>query len=93
MVALVKAPHFYSLQMFPNLCVQIYSLGLGFSTLMPNLVHSTTSDSVTRVNDSTRVTICGDSDSSHVFHKMTRTRDLSQNHFYNIFEFLMDKPS
>jgi len=36
-------------------------------------------------------------DSSHVFHKMTRlesqsvTRDSSQSHFHNIFEFLMDK--
>ena len=30
-------------------------------------------------------------DSSHVFRKMTR--DSSQSHFYNIFEFLMDKPS
>jgi len=29
MVALVKGPLFYSLQMFPNLCVHIYSLGLG----------------------------------------------------------------
>jgi len=43
MVALVKGPLFYFLQMFPNLCVQIYSFGLGsgFSTLRPNLVHST----------------------------------------------------
>jgi len=25
----IKGPLFYFLQMFPNLCVQIYSLGLG----------------------------------------------------------------
>jgi len=46
MVALVKGPLFYFLQMFPNLCVQIYSfdLGLGvrFSTFIPNLVHPST---------------------------------------------------
>jgi len=44
MVALVKGPLFYFLQMFPNLCVQIYSfgLGLGLTTFIPNLVHSTT---------------------------------------------------
>jgi len=29
MVALVKGPLFHFLQMFPNLCVQIYSCGLG----------------------------------------------------------------
>jgi len=47
MVALVKGPLFYFLQMFPNLCVQIYSFGLGlrFSTFIPNLVHSTTHSS------------------------------------------------
>jgi len=46
MVALVKGPLFYFLQMFSNLCVQIYSFGLSlmvrFSTFIPNLVHSTT---------------------------------------------------
>jgi len=44
MVALVKGPLIYLLQMFPNLRVQIYSFGLGleFNTFMPNLVHSTT---------------------------------------------------
>jgi len=44
MLALVKVPLFYFLQMFPNFCVQIYSfgLGLGFGALIPNLVHSTT---------------------------------------------------
>jgi len=46
MVALVKGPLYY-FQMFPNLCVQIYGfgLGLGFSKLIPNLVHSTTHSS------------------------------------------------
>jgi len=43
MVALVKGPLFYFLQMFS---VQIYSFGLSlmvrFSTFIPNLVHSTT---------------------------------------------------
>jgi len=29
MVALVNGPLFYFFQMFPNLCVQIYSFGLG----------------------------------------------------------------
>jgi len=47
--ALVKGPLFYFLQMFPNLCVQIYSLGLGFSTLIPNLVHPTTHSSCVAV--------------------------------------------
>jgi len=44
MVALVKEPLFYFLQMFPNACVQIYGFGqgLGFSALIPNLAHSTT---------------------------------------------------
>jgi len=46
MIALVKGPLFYFLQMFPNLCVKMYSFGLGlevrFSTFIPNLVHSTT---------------------------------------------------
>jgi len=47
MVALVKGSLLYFLQMFPNLCVQIYSfgLGLGFSTFIPNLVRSTTNSS------------------------------------------------
>jgi len=49
MVALVKGPIFYFLQMFPNLHVQIYSFGLGlavrFSIFTPNLVHSTTHSS------------------------------------------------
>jgi len=40
MVTLVKGPLFHFLQMFPNLCIQIYSLGLGFGTFIPNLVHS-----------------------------------------------------
>jgi len=39
--------------MFPNLCVQIYSFGLGlgsgFSTFKPNLVHSTTHSSCVTV--------------------------------------------
>jgi len=41
--------------MFPNFCVQIYSfglflgLGLGFSTFIPNLVHSTTHTSCVTV--------------------------------------------
>jgi len=48
MVALVKGPLYYFLQMFPNLVfgfavlVEVQGLGLGFSTLIPNLVHSTT---------------------------------------------------
>jgi len=44
MLALVKSPLFYFLQMFPKFSVQIYSFGsgLGFSALIPNLVHSTT---------------------------------------------------
>jgi len=29
MVAFVQGPLFYFLQMFPNLCVQIYNFGLG----------------------------------------------------------------
>jgi len=37
MVALVKGPLFYFLQMFSNLCVQIYSFGL---SLRLGLVHS-----------------------------------------------------
>jgi len=51
MVALVKGPLFYFLQMLPNFCVQIYSfiLGLGFSTLTPNLMHSTTHSSCVTV--------------------------------------------
>jgi len=32
MVALVQEPLFNFLQMFPNLCVQIYSFGLGVGT-------------------------------------------------------------
>jgi len=61
-----------------------------------------TSDSVTRVNDSTRVTLrkkVTRLDSSHVFHRMARlesqsmTRDLSQSHFYKFSEFLIDKPT
>jgi len=33
-------------------------------------------------------------DSSHAFHRsQSMTRDSSQNHFYKIFEFLIDKPS
>jgi len=41
MVALVKGHFFYLLQMFPNFCIQIYSLGfeVRFSTFIPNLVH------------------------------------------------------
>jgi len=37
--------------MFPNFCVQIYSfgLGLGFSALIPNLVHSTAHSSYVTV--------------------------------------------
>jgi len=51
MLALVKGPRFYFLQMFPNFCVQIYSFGLGlrFSALIPNLVHSTTHSSCVSV--------------------------------------------
>jgi len=67
------------------------------------------SDSVTRVNNSTRVTIFGDSDSTRVTLKKMVTRleshfsqndstrvtvnHSSQSHFYKISEFLMDKPS
>jgi len=47
MIALVKGALFYFLQMFPNLCVQIYSLG--FSAFIPNLVHSTTHSSCVTV--------------------------------------------
>ena len=51
MVALDKGPLFYFLQMFPNLCVQICSFGLGlkFSRFIPNLVHSTTHSSCVTV--------------------------------------------
>jgi len=51
MVALVKGPLLYFLQMFPNLFVQIYSfgLGLGFSIFIPNLVYSTTHSSCVTV--------------------------------------------
>ena len=52
MVALVKGLLF-NFQIFPNLCVQIYSFGLGlgarFSTFIPNLVHSTTHSSCVTV--------------------------------------------
>jgi len=51
MVPLVKGPLLYFLQIFPNFCVQIYTfgLGLGFSALIPNLVHSTTYSSCVTV--------------------------------------------
>jgi len=51
MLPLVKGPLLYFLQMFPKFCVQIYSfgLGLGFSALVPNLVHSTTHSSCVTV--------------------------------------------
>jgi len=55
MVELVKGPLLYFLKMFPNLCVQIYSFGLGFgirlrdSTFILNLVHSTTHSSCVTV--------------------------------------------
>jgi len=59
------------------------------------------SDSMTRVNDSTRDTIFSHSDSSHVERNgdLTRhesqlvTRDSIQSHFNKISEPLMDKPS
>jgi len=66
------------------------------------------SHGVTRVNDSTRVTIFGDSDSTRVMWRTIVTRlesrfsqndsnrvtinDSSQSHFYKISEPLMDKP-
>jgi len=44
MVTLVKGPLFHFLQMFPNLCIQIYSLGLGFGTFIytkPSALYNT----------------------------------------------------
>ena len=73
------------------------------------LVLLCTSDSVSRVNDSTRVTIFGDSDSTRVTLRKMMTRlesrfsqndstrvtinDSSQSHFCKISELLIDKPS
>jgi len=51
MLALVTGPLLYFPQIFSNFCIQIYSfgLGLGFSALIPNLVHFTTHSSCVSV--------------------------------------------
>jgi len=59
------------------------------------------SDSVTRVNDSTRVTIFGDFGSTRVMlrkmvtrlESQSMTRDSNQRHFFKTSEPLIDKPS